>query len=267
MLANLSISKWGARKFDRKATQEVDTTHAAKGAGRYNKLLVEESALKPIQTAESALRKLHDRLTLPWSDNGERLLPSKLFLDYTQQMRVAKDEFEKVVADLVRQYPGLVQAARNYLGTLYNPQDYPADISDKFSVSFSFMPVPKAGDFRVDVGAKDLEKIRAEITETVKVREAEATNECWTRVRAVVGRYAERLRDEKSKVFQTMIDDAKWLVLYLPALNIANDQGLNTIAKEIDDRLLCANVTTLRTNMAKRAEIVAAAENILSKMP
>lgn len=267
MLANLSVSKWTARKFDRTATAEVNRAHQAQDAGRYNKLLIDDKALKPITSAEGALRELHYKLTLPWGDNGDRLLPSRIYFDYMKQMREAKDRFDKAVAAFVADYPNHVQAARTRLGSLYNPNDYPSFVSDKFGVAYSFMPVPAAGDFRVDVGEKDREEIRAEITRMVKAREDEAVKDCWTRVRTVVSRYAERLRDPRAKVFQSMVDDARDLVVLLPALNLSNDPALNNAAAEIKTKLLSAPISALKTNLVRRAEVVAAAEAMLRTIP
>src|SRR5574340_1123555 len=76
MLASLNISMWTARKYDRKVTTEATRSHgAAEDAGRFNKLLVPKTAIQPLEQAAGAARREHDEWTLPWGNNGERLLP------------------------------------------------------------------------------------------------------------------------------------------------------------------------------------------------
>lgn len=268
MLVNLSISLWRARKLDRKVTAETNAAHGAKSsASRTNKLLIEHPSLKAIATAGGELREVHNKYTLAWGDNGDRLLVSKLLFEYGKQLRTAEEKFWAAVNVFKPLYPVLKQAARNDLGTMYDPSDYPDDISDKFSVRKNVAPVPKAGDFRVDVGVKDLDRLRREIEDTIKEREENSVKECYARIRIEVKRYSERLRDPKSKVFQSMIDDAKDMVNLIPAFNITSDPNLIAFTDEIKTRLLCANVTTLKTDLAKRAEITAAADDILTRLP
>ena len=45
MLMTLSISQWTARKHDKHASSEIEKSHGAKNAGRFNKLLVDADAL------------------------------------------------------------------------------------------------------------------------------------------------------------------------------------------------------------------------------
>lgn len=37
MLCSVNVSAWGARRFDQKATEEVEKNHSAKNIGRFNK--------------------------------------------------------------------------------------------------------------------------------------------------------------------------------------------------------------------------------------
>ena len=266
MLVNLTIHQWTARKHDRKATREVDQAHGANDAGRYNKLLVDKEALKPVQSCAAALRELHYTLTLPWGDNGDRVLPSVLFEDYTTQIRNAREKYMNVVRDFVSEYPNLVQAARKRLGTLYEPSDYPAasQIEDRFGAKVGFSPIAAAEDFRVDVGAENVAEIRAEISREAEARLKEATAACWLRVREVVERYALRMSDEKGRVYDSMVDNARDLVKLLPALNLTNDPELTRVAQEIELRLLPTTIGQLRSSATARQKVAEAANDIMA---
>lgn len=268
MLMNLSISCWTARKYDRKATTEVDRTHAASGAGRYNKLLIDGDALKPINQAITKLRDTHYTMTLPWGDNGDRLLPSKLYFEYMKRMREAKQAYEQAVNSFIPAYPQLVANAAKRLGTLYDPNDYPpvSRIATKFAVRIDPAPVPDAKNFRVEVGKADADRIKAEIAAAVAEREQQAVKDCWVRIKDVVGRYVERLSDEEGRIYDSMVDNARDLVRILPALNIVNDPLLTEVTEDIERRLLISTVA-LRVSKRKRQEVAQAAREILAKVP
>ncbi len=83
MLCGLRISGWSARKLDRKVTDETNHAHgAASDAGRYNKALLAKDALAAVVTAANAARTFHYARTLPWLDDGARILPAAAYADF-----------------------------------------------------------------------------------------------------------------------------------------------------------------------------------------
>ena len=214
------------------------------------------------------MRKYHYANTLPWNDSGDRLLTSVLFMGYTDQIREYKRQFAKKVSELAAAYPTEVQAARNRLGSMYDPGDYP-DVSElygRFDISIEFMPVPDAKDFRVDVSDEAADEIRNQITESVNLRMNEAVKDCYRRVREVVSKIHERLSIEDATFRDTLIENARDLMVVLPGLNITDDPVLAALHAEITE-LLMVEPTTLRNSPTKRKETADAADAILAKLP
>jgi len=268
MLARLSISQWTGRAFDKKVSAEVERAHGAHDAGRFNKMLVNKSLLEPISKLAGEVRKYHYSVTLPWSDSGERLLPAKLFMDYTTQMRQYRSKMDALVNDLVTAYPNEVQAARNRLGTMYDPTDYPdpSDIKQTFGLTFEFTPVPEAKDFRVDVSEEAADEIRASIKQAVSTRQADAVKACFGRIRDVVSKIAERLSDEKAIFKDSLINNAIELCSVLDGLNITDDPQITALCNEIKQNLL-VNPSTLRTRPDIRSTVAGHAVSILTRIP
>jgi len=268
MLARLSISQWTARKHDGSVSREVERAHAAHDAGRYNKLLVSKVLLDPLAKLAGVIRTYHYEMTLPWNDAGERLLPSTLFAKYTDQIRKYRGEFNTLVTELVRTYPAEVQAARNRLGTMYNPGDYPdaSDLYRRFDIAIEFTAIPDAKDFRVDVSDEAAEEIREQITNTVTQRQKDAVQDCYRRVHEVVSKIQQRLSDKDATFRDSLIQNARDLMAVLPSLNITNDPVLTGLYCEIDT-LLEVTPGALRNNPTKRQETADAADAILAKLP
>ena len=268
MLITLSVSCWTARKQDKKVSAEVEASHNARDAGRYNKLLIDKVHLDPLTSYAGSIRQYHYKMTLPWMDNGARLLPSKLFLEYSQEVRKMQSEYERLVNDLVNKYPQLVQEARQRLGTMYDPDDYPDayDIRSKFSVETDIMPVPDGADFRVGVADSERERIRAEISQRVAQRQASAVRDAWVRIREVVGNVAARLSTPKPIIRDSLIENTEELARLLPGLNVNDDPAMSDVCQRIIDKLI-VSPDRLRRSMSLRRQVVADAQGILALCP
>ena len=266
MLARLCISQWAARKHDKSVSAEVEKAHSAHDAGRYNKMLVNKSLLDPISKLAGAIRQYHYAQTLPWNDGGDRLLPSALFMGYTAEIRRFKTEYQALVRTLVAAYPAEVQAARNRLGTMYCPDDYPetCELHNKFDIAVEFIPVPDAKDFRVDVSEETAQEIRDQITESVNARQTQAVKDCYRRVHDVVSKLYERLSVEDAVFKDSLISNARDLMSVLPGLNITQDPELDTLHQEIN--ALLVSPQTLRTDPVARKATADAADAILSRL-
>jgi hypothetical protein len=254
----------------------VNESHgAANDAGRYNKLLVNKEALAPIQSAISAARTFHYSRTLPWQDDGARLLPAAAYLDYTARLRAIRADFETAVDEFIKGYSEHVEAARKRLGNLFKPEDYPGadEIRHRFGFDTIINPVPSGDDFRVALGEAQAELIRVEIEERAKEQLQEAIRDVYRRVSEVCERMVEKLRNyvpgnDNSKaqgVFRdSLVENVRDLAQVLPMLNITADPKLSEIAERMRRELTRHNADTLRENEDLRSEVATAAASILA---
>ena len=113
MLCSLSISMWSARKHDPDASQEIAQRHGAQAdAGRYHKVLLPKAALAEIQKIVSDARQEHYFMTLPWDDNGYRVLPAAAYMDHTEKMRELSNQFTPAIDALARSSDSLWRKPR-----------------------------------------------------------------------------------------------------------------------------------------------------------
>ena len=84
VLVELNISVWPASKVDKEMTEQVNNdAGAVYGAAQTKKNLFAGTRMrKDIEKFAARVRLFHNQHTLPWADKGERLLPTKLFMDY-----------------------------------------------------------------------------------------------------------------------------------------------------------------------------------------
>lgn len=269
MVVTLSVSCWTARKQDKKVTAEVEKSHGAHDAGRYNKLLVEKAKLDPLTSHAGKIRQKHYEMTLPWLDNGGRLLPSRLYFNYQKAMVPLQEQFEELVNDFISEYDTkLVADARNRLGTMYDPTDYPPSsvLRRKFGIDIDVAPVPNATDFRVAVGDEERQKIQEQITTRMEERQRKAMNNAWERVRDVVGNVVTRLDVFKPVIHESLMDNAQTLAGLLPGLNILEDPKLDEVALRMRNELNWS-ANNLRKSLHARRAAVASAREILALVP
>src|SRR5579859_6344982 len=116
MLASLTVSRWQATLTDKKITSEVATAHnvTERRAGRYRKYAIDVSAptFKAVVSAASDIRHKHYFHTLPWGQDGARILTAKNFETYSADMRKLRLAFEAAADAFADDYPRLHDNAK-----------------------------------------------------------------------------------------------------------------------------------------------------------
>lgn len=269
MLINLSISAWTNSQQDKKVSAEIEAQHGAHDAGRYNKTLVDKAHLDPLTKFAAAVRAYHYKMTLPWMDNGTRLLPAAVAMEYFAQIRAFKQQYEALVNQFVHLYSTqLVADARRRLGTLYNPDDYPpaAEMALKFGITTDLQPVSEGADFRVSIGDDEVAAIQRDIDAKATERTKAAQAAAWSRLRDAVQNIQIRLSAPKVIIRDSLIENARELARVMPGLNVQGDPHMAHVCKRISEELLISP-EVLRRSEHTRKSLAEKAEAILREMP
>ena len=286
MLCTVSISAWSGYKYDREASEEIAQIHGAeKDSGRFNKRLVPRNELDEITKLIGRIRRDHEFITLPWSDNGYRVLPAAAYMDHTETMRRYAAEFQGAISHLVARFEELVKN-QSRLGTLFKVEDYPGmrdeggtlrfafpdELRAKFSFENKVLPLPDADDFRVAIGDHDRERIKRQIAESIQASLRVGTRELWQRLYKVVSHLSQRMTEynaaqegQKPRLYDSMITNIVEIVDVLPKLNIAGDTDLDRMAAEVRKSLV-VDPQELRKSETVRSDTAKAAVDIAQRM-
>lgn len=270
MLASLNIRRWQAALTDKKITAEVALSHAVseKRAGRYRKnaIDVEASSFKAVVSAASELRNRHYFYTLPWTQDGARILTTAMFEQYSTDMRTLRGAFGRVVQAFVEDYPRLKDAAKRELNGMYNERDYPTQIGAKFGVDVLIMPLPDSEDFRAsltDDTVADIKKdIQAELQKSMQL----AMREPYERLYSHISRIVTRLSDKKAVFRDTLITGLADLCAILPGLNLTRDPELENLRKRAEKMIAHVHPQELRDHPSVRRDVAAQAAQIQHSM-
>ena len=271
----LSISAWEARRQDKKVNTEVAQAHGtATGVGRYHKdLLPDAKEHQDILKLRNAWRVWHMDNTLPWADNGSRVIRSAAFLDYTTEYRNYKLKFEQACEAFYAVYPSLVAEAEFKLNTLFDAADYPPveAIKHKFSCRLDTYPMPNADDFRIieGISPEDAERLREEAVAGLNEQVTMAIKDLWSRLHTVVSAMQTRLEvgtDGKPlKFHDTLVTNIEDLLSKVPQLNLTDDPEITTMTDEMRVLIACSP-TTLRDDMTVRTAVAAKAKSLAERM-
>lgn len=277
MLVEFNASVWTARKLDKSTTDEVVTNKnaAAKDAARVNKhLLAGRTELDTVQQMIGRARNYVYDHTLPWSDSGLRLLPTVNFVSFNERMSQFEEEFETLVASFIGIYPTLITAQALALGDMFKRDDYPTanEIMTKFAFRVGYLPVPTAGDFRVDIGNAAQEELKEKLNRMAEERVDAAMRD----IRARLGEHLKRMSDrlttdyvqgeaKQRRFHDSLVDGALELCDLTKALNVINDPALESARRALEQALLGITPNELRKNEHIRQDTKKAVDAILNK--
>jgi hypothetical protein len=276
MLVEFNASVWTARKLDKSTTDEVTANkHASKDAARVNKhLLAGRTELEVIQQAVGRARQYVYDNTSPWSDSGLRLLPNTRFIKFAERMNEFDEEIAALVKAFITIYPSLITAQAMALGDMFRRDDFPTpnDLVTKFSFRVNYMPVPTAGDFRVDVGNKAQEELKAKLESLTQERIDYAMADVRARLGERLKRISDRLTTDyvqgeaKTRRFHdTLVDGALEMCDLAKSLNITNDPALETARRELEQLLVGVTPSELRKDETIRQDVKKNVDAILDK--
>lgn len=268
LLVQLSISQWTARKYDKKVTNEVASAHGTtSAAGRYNKsLLPMNDLLDRVHKKTTYIRTKFYENTLPWGMEGTQMLPTSNYLQFVNEFRKEKGEWQSLVNDFVSNYDQLRLDAKRLLGSLYDDADYPDQhvLADKFKIDMAVFPVPST-DFRVSIASEELSRIQQDVERRVADAQSTAMKEVWDRLYDRVKHMAEKLADPKAIFRDTMVENTKELCALLPRLNFMDDPNLEALRQQVETTLL-KHPEALRNDPDLRRDTAAEAKAIMDKM-
>ena len=275
MLVELSISNWTGVKIDRRASQEVDEAKGTKTAANtvHKKLFAGTQLLDDIVKFSARVRATHNESTLPWTDNGVRLLPSSAFMEYKRAMSDLETEWQGYVDDFLENYVNLKTEAAYNLGASYDASDYPdvEDIKSRFSFKLVFSPVPTSGDFRIDVEEQAKVELQKQYEADAQEKTSRAMQTAWDRLHKHLENMSDKLADKNTKgdkkVFRdSLLDNAVSLVDSLKHLNINNDPKLEEARKALELALTDVDdAQDLRDFRDTRLQVKDGVDKILSK--
>lgn len=270
MLVRMSLRCWSNARVDKTATHTVHHSHGTKDVGRYRKHLVAPNALKPIVFAINDAKALYYARTLPWVDQGPRVVPIDRYMDLRMDLDKKITAYDEAVRTFINDYPDHVEHARVYShGTLFNADEYPTveALRTQFGHTITAMPLPSGEDFRTDLDPLSASVVRADIERGLKQGLACATAGLLERALDAVDAMADRLSDPQAIFRDSLVGNITQALKDLETLDPTG--GTDDRINFLKDRLRALaryDPETLRHNNYERSNTATNARETRSVM-
>lgn len=271
MLLNVYISTWEGRKHDRAVTADVEAKfHTVAGAGRWNKHLFggKVKELSAIISSVATMRMVHYQQTLPWTDDGWRIMTTENYFEGMKRIRAVIARFNTAADAFEKAYPRLVREAEEKLNGMFRREDYPdaSVVRAKFKIELHFAPLPTGNDFRItQLPAAELARMREEADGRMVDAIGSAMSDAWQRLGDAIMKVRAKLDDGKY-LRDSMLDKLRGVAETLGRLNITGDPKLEELRQAVVDKLTVTDAETLGEDDDVRAGVAAEADAILAAM-
>lgn len=272
LLANVEIHTWGGKGKDDKASIDIAKEYdLGRAVGNYTKwLLIRDEVGRPakeliaVHNAGNAARTVHYAHTLPWAEDGARILTAANFLPWATAVRDKQLLFEDAAKSLVAAYPHLKDQTKEVMEHkkpgLYHEADYPSveDLKRRFEIRIKHFPLPSAADFRVNLSGSQVEAIRQQIERDLQITVQGASTHLLARLAEIAERVA-KLGNPKSGVRAALAEDVEDMCKLVARLNFTGDPKVEEFRSRIETELTFDPGTVqrmrgVRAALATRAE-------------
>ena len=299
MLASLNISVWEARKQDKKTANEVVAAKGArsrKAATVQKHLFSECPALEAIKTLRGEVRQWFNTVTLPWDDNGRRIITTAQYLAVTDQSAKYESRFNSLVSAFLNTYATEISKQAFEMGALFDRSEYPHvdEVRRKFNFGYVVEPMPTSGDFRVDIGNEAQQQLKNHYDKMMEARVAGAVADTWQRVKEQVEWVRERMdavlqydpdkleeqkvfdddgnlksveikKPRRPKLYDSMLEQGLALTDMLRDLNVTGDPRLEEARQDLERALTRIDMDSLKESTELQQSTRTAMQNIIDK--
>lgn len=281
LLCDLQIRSWAGRSTDRDATKEViEAKGASKDAGKFNKNLMASAheELGNVHKKASSLRHFFFRKTLPWTAStegraaGDRIIATSSAMDFLQEFKTHKLEYDAAVKALVAVWDLRVGQAMQNLGMLADITEYPSavEIPKKFAISLDMNPIPAQSDFkRLNVPAALAASLgnRHKIIAEAQVQNAmnEMRDRMLEELERINTQMTKHANGEKTRLYDSLITNMQGLVQMAKNMNLTGNPRLTELTERIELQLLAHPVQVYKDDPGKAAVLANSARELATE--
>lgn len=260
----LSLSWLGVRKT-LTSEQKAIAADSFGAEGAYlsagKKLLdTKHPAFKAVTCVKGRIVSLWKAVSLPYPEPGIRLIRQEKIEDFDAQMNEFRDDLDEAVVRLDDHYAELKSAARDRLGSLYNPLDYPESLRGMFQVAWDY-PSVEPPDYlqqlNPDLYRQECERVAARFDQAVQLAEQAFMEE----LQQLVAHLTERLSgqtDGRPKVFRdSAVNNLNEFFERFKQLNVRSNEDLDTLVEQCRGIVNGVEPQTLRDSQGLRQHVAA----------
>lgn len=212
-------------------------------------------AFKTVTAVRSRVIAFWKSMSLPYPEPGLRLIRQDRIDDFAAKMREFQEELPEAVETLDRHYGELRATARQRLGSLYNPTDYPESLQGMFEISFDF-PSVEPPDYlqqlNPELYRQECERVERRFDEAVQLAEEAFAAE----LAKLVSHLTERLSGQEPKIFRdSAVENLTEFFRRFRELNVRSSEQLDQLVGQAQRVIRGVEPQSLRDDAALRQHV------------
>lgn len=251
----LSFSWLGTQRklSDAQTQQAASTFDASTDLLTASKRLIDTKtpAYRELTSIKSQAHAYWRSITLPYPQEGVRLIKQSDVAAFEDKMREFKDRLIAAAANLQLEYESLKASAREKLGALYNPSDYPASLDGVFNITWEYPSVEPPNylmTFNPELYAQEQSRVHQRFETAVMMAE----DAFAARLEDLITHLIERLTDEPDgtkKTFRTSaVENFREFYEEFRRMNVRSNAELDRLISRANDLVSGVDVKDLRQN-------------------
>jgi hypothetical protein len=267
----LSFTWFGTRKTltPQQKAQAADTFGAEGEFLSAGKKLIDTKHpdFKAVTSVRGRIVSYWRGISLPYPEPGIRLIRQDDVGPVNMHLTTLKADLQEAVDHLDRHFASLKSAARERLGSLYNPADYPESLKGLFDVTWDFPSVEPPGYLQrlsPELYEQECRRVTAQFDEAVQLAEQAFLQE----LSQLVSHLSERLsgtEDGKPKVFRdSVVEDLAEFFERFRRLNIRSNDQLDEIVGQAQRVVRGVEPQALRDNVNLRSRVTSQLSGVQS---
>ncbi len=225
----------------------------------YKKLLdTSHPAYKAVNAIKSQVVSYWRGVTLPYPTEGIRLLKHDDIAMFEAKMQEFRDRLTEAVAILQTEYDSLKDRARERLGALYNPADYPPTLEGMFQISWEYPSVEPPRylrTFNPELYEQEQQRIHQRFEQAIEMAETAFSE----RLHDLINHLVERLTDApdgQPKTFQrSTVDNFREFYQEFRRLNVRGNTELDNLISRANDLVSGVDAKDLRQSQDLRENL------------
>jgi hypothetical protein len=198
-------------------------------------------------------------VSLPFPEPGVRLIKQERVEEFSTSMTDYRAELEDAVGNLDRHYGELKDAARDRLGSLFNPADYPETLAGLFAVAWDFPSIePPAYLVQLSpaIYMQEQERVRGRFEEAVRLAEQGFLEEFARLVEHITERLSGTGDDGTPKVFRdSAVGNLGDFFARFKELNVRSNAELDALVERAQRAVRGVGAQDLRDSEALRERV------------
>lgn len=264
---------------DRQTKQAAESFHADVRNLRASKVLIDTKhpAYKAATTVRSQARQFLRGISLPYPQDGIRLIKLDDLERFEAQMLQFRARLNDAVATLREHYDAIKADARERLGALYNPADYPASLDGVFSLNWEY-PSIEPPQYLLDYNPALYRQQQAAVQARFERAVVLAENAFGERLQELIAHLLERLNGvstgDTKRFSNSTVENFAEFAAEFRRMNIRGNTQLEalidraqSIVSGVDSKAVKAN-SDLRQNLSEQMGAVRdALDTLLANQP